>query len=211
MTMPNHFDFTLVVSGIDPMDDTFPNAVYEGGGSDATISSRSGVVHVSFSRKRPSLIEAIFSAIHEVEKANPKAQVVRVDDANLLNQAQMGVLVHKTRQMVNQYIAGKKGPGGFPAPACEFPNGKRLWDWSTASLWFFKAGILGMDRCKEAELIRAINNQLERRVLNTQNPKLLGEISKRLLPRAFTSSFSKPTLRSHPLKAGSKARSRLVG
>lgn len=211
MTNQKIYEFTLVMSGVDPMDENFPNTVYELGGTDATISSRSGVVYVSFSRKSASLMDAIFSAIHNVEMANPKGTVVRVDDANLLNQAQIGELVGKTRQMVNQYISGKKGPGGFPAPACEFSNGKRLWDWSSTSLWFFQAGLLNLEQCKDAELIRAINNQLESRVLGAQNPKMVGEITKRMMSRPTTSKFPKRTIRQRNFKTATRPDHHPVG
>jgi hypothetical protein len=74
-------EFTLVLGGINQLNDDIVDALYESGCDDGTISQRDRVVRVRFARSAPTREEAITSAIRNVEAAGLGAGVVRVEHA----------------------------------------------------------------------------------------------------------------------------------
>jgi hypothetical protein len=63
------YSFTLILSGIDDLNDEVANALFESGCDDATPSMRNGVVRLSFDREAKTLKDAILTAIRDVKKA----------------------------------------------------------------------------------------------------------------------------------------------
>ena len=62
-------DFALVLTGITELTTEAENALFEAGCDDSSPCSRCGVVYIHFDREAASLVEAIWSAIRDVEKA----------------------------------------------------------------------------------------------------------------------------------------------
>lgn len=156
----NH-EFVLVLSGVNTLDDRIANALLGAGCDDATISLRFGTVYLSFDREAISLQEAILSAIRDVAKAGIGATVKYVDDCNLVTQAEIARRIGRTRQMVGQYIAGTRGPGNFPGPACCITEGHPLWMWCEVSYWFFQNGIVGEEVLEASRVVAGINSVLD--------------------------------------------------
>jgi len=120
-------DFVLVLTGITELTPAAADALFEAGCDDATISVRSSRVFLTFSRTAASLRDAILSAIQDVRKSRIGAEVLRVDDRNLLTQAEIARKIGRTRQLVHLFISGARGPGGFPAPTCHITDDALLW------------------------------------------------------------------------------------
>ena len=108
-------DFALVLTGIAELSSEAENALFEAGCDDGTISVRFGRIYMTFSRNAACLKDAILSAIRDVQSAKIGALVLRVDTCNLVTQADIARKIGRTRQLVHQYITGRRGPGGFPA------------------------------------------------------------------------------------------------
>ena len=77
-------DFALVLTGITQLTPDIENALFEAGCDDGTLSMRLGVAFLTFSRKAPSLKDAVISAIHQVRRAGIEADVLRVDVCDLV-------------------------------------------------------------------------------------------------------------------------------
>ncbi len=160
---PEH-EFTLVVDGIDPqLPDKEVNTLYEAGCDDATIASRDGRVFITFSRRAPSLLDAILSAIGQIESALKGAQVIRVASCELVTQAEIARRIGRNRATVNQYIKGKRGPGGFPPPACILPEETPLWHWCDVAQWLYENDMLPRQVWEEAKAVSVINTFLRHR------------------------------------------------
>ena len=117
MTMPKcetEFDFTLLLDGIDKITPDVEDVLFTAGCDDATISLRFGRMYLTFSRSAASLKDAIISAIKNVRESGIDATVLRVDQCDLVTQSEIARRIHRSRQLVNQYITGGRGPGGFP-------------------------------------------------------------------------------------------------
>ena len=73
-------NFTLILKGIKENDEDYDNKLYGSGCDDAVISYRNQLVYVDFCRKAPSLKEAIYSAINDVNNSGINAQIERIED-----------------------------------------------------------------------------------------------------------------------------------
>jgi hypothetical protein len=173
-------DFALVLSGITELTPEVQDALFEAGCDDATISVRAGRVYLTFSRNNRSLKDAILTAIQDVKSARVGADVLRVDVCNLVTQADIARKIGRSRQLVHQYIAGIRGPGNFPAPACNLTDGVPLWYWCEVAYWLRQNDMISHDAATEAQGVALINAILEMRYHRKLDPELSEEILRSL-------------------------------
>jgi hypothetical protein len=176
--MKTEYDFTLALTGISELNQKIEDALYEAGCDDATLSVRSGRVFVTFSRNADSLKDAILSAIHDVRKANIGAEVLRVDECNLVTQAEIARKSGRSRQMIHQYIKGIRGPGGFPPPVCDLCEGQPLWYWCEVAYWLWTNNLIKEVMYREAQELDVINTVLELNTSQRRTPGLTQEVVK---------------------------------
>jgi hypothetical protein len=175
-TYETEHDFTLVLTGITELTSAIEDALFLAGCDDATISVRSGRIYLTFSRIAPSLKDAILSAIRDVRKAKIGADVLRVNDSNLVTQAEIARKIGRSRQLVHQYIAGVRGPGGFPPPACDMLEGSPLWYWSEVTSWLSENDMIKEDVLRDAEYVAVINSVLDLARQQHLKPDLTDEV-----------------------------------
>ncbi len=72
--------FTLIVDGPDVQSGTTVDALYETGCDDALIGRADGVQYIEFDREAAGLVEAVLSAVADVERV-AGVKVVRIADA----------------------------------------------------------------------------------------------------------------------------------
>ena len=178
---PEH-DFALIVGGVGELTQHVEDALFNAGCDDTTLSIQYGLLYVEFSRASTSLEEAIISAIDHVRNAGIGAEVLRVDECNLVTMAEIARRIGRSRQLVHQYMIGKRGPGGFPPPECHLTDHAPLWAWCAVSLWLVQNNLLRPQEGWNAEVVEAINNYLEWERQRQRHPKLLAEIKRRLQP-----------------------------
>jgi hypothetical protein len=169
-------DFTLVLTSIAELTPEVEDALFQAGCDDATLSARSGRVFLTFSRKAESLLEAILSAINDVRRASIGADVLRVDDCNLVTQAEIAHRSRRSRQQIHQYITGERGPGSFPPPACNICEGHPLWYWCEVADWLWQNNLIREDVVREAEEVALINSCLEFEHQQKRNPGLAQQV-----------------------------------
>src|SRR5690606_36378908 len=104
------FDFALIAGGVDEPSQAVEDALFDAGCDDATLSMQYGLLYIEFSRSAASLQEAVLSAIEDVRKANVGAQVLRVDECNLVTASDIARRIGRSRQLVHQYMTGLRGP-----------------------------------------------------------------------------------------------------
>lgn len=173
-------DFVLVLTGVTELTPEVENALFEAGCDDATISLRSGRVSLTFSRSAGSLKDAILSAIQNVRKSGIGADVLRVDECNLVTQAEIARRIGRSRQLVHQYITGTRGPGGFPPPACHITEAAPLWYWCEVAYWLWQNDMVAEDVVREAQVVDIINTVLEWQQQHRLEPDQAGEILRSL-------------------------------
>ena len=158
--MPTHH-FTLIVDGPDMQGAAVIDALYEAGCDDALIGRTDRIQYVEFGRESAGLVEAVVSAVDDLERVEG-VRVVRIADAGLVSMADVAARTGRTREGVRLLVTGARGPGGFPPPVTD-PRGRyRLWRWSDVERWL--AASLGEAAATEEDhLLAAINASLELR------------------------------------------------
>jgi hypothetical protein len=74
-------NFTLIIQG--ELTDDSLDALYKAGCDDATFSTKDGMTFAEFDREAPSLIDAVASALVDVETV-PGYEVVHIDPDDLV-------------------------------------------------------------------------------------------------------------------------------
>jgi hypothetical protein len=173
-------DFALIVGGVRALTQAVEDALFNAGCDDATLSIQHGLLYLEFSRAAKSLEEAIISAINNVRNAQIGAEVLRVDESNLVTMSEIARRIGRSRQLVHQYMIGKRGPGGFPPPECHLTDHAPLWAWCAVSYWLVQNNLLRPEEGRNAEVVEAINNYLESERQRSRHPELLDEIKRSL-------------------------------
>ncbi len=168
------FDFTIVLSGLSSCDESADSKLFEAGCDDATLSFRSGRPFLTFSREASSLKDAIVSAIENVHKAG--YEVLRMDVCDLVSPADIARRIDRSRQNVSQYIAGTRGPGRFPPPACNITDDHPLWYWCEVAYWLYENDMIREDVLNEAFELAVINAVLELKYHKQLRPELLRDV-----------------------------------
>jgi transcriptional regulator with XRE-family HTH domain len=143
---------------------------------------RQGRPYITFSRRAPSIREAILSAIDNVRNAKIGADVLRVDYCNLVTQADIARKINRSRQLVSQYMSGERGPGGFPPPACAITEKVPLWLWCEVAYWLWQNNMVKEDVLRDAQDVELINNVLELARHKADKPESTREVIQAVSP-----------------------------
>jgi hypothetical protein len=158
---PTHktHSFTLILSGDGELTEGLQDALFEAGCDDALLGSRGGVLYLDFDREGASLDDAVLSAIGDVERAGTGRRVVRVESGDLVTAGEIARRVGRSRESIRLYALGRRGPGGFPAPAARAKSRSPLYRWSDVAGWLAGAAAAGPELIPPAagavELINA--------------------------------------------------------
>jgi hypothetical protein len=152
----HHFELTIRGA----LSDARLDALFEAGCDDATFSTKGDLTFGAFDREALTLLEAIVSAIAAVESVEG-LEVIHVDPDELVWASEIADRTGRTRQSVDMLIKGRRGPGGFPAPASHATR-NALWRWSEVEAWFARYEGRQADTERSA-VVGAINGALEAR------------------------------------------------
>jgi hypothetical protein len=157
------YNFTLILGG-DVVSDEVLDRLFEAGLDDGTFGEIDGMPVAEFDREAPSFEEAVVSAIQGIERTVPELPVIRVAPDDLVTATAIAQRTGRTRQSINQLIAGDRGPGGFPAPLAHVDAKTRVWRWTEVSEWFEQLdGEADTERRRIAEFVAAVNGALASR------------------------------------------------
>ncbi len=128
------YDFTLRLDVLGYLTEDQTEAIYESTGGDVGIEDGPRGVFISFDREAPSLPAAIASAVRDVERV-PGMRVIGVGQDDDVTLADIAQRTGRSYESVRLYAAGKRGPGGFPAPDWTSPGGERFYSWTEVASW----------------------------------------------------------------------------
>jgi hypothetical protein len=155
------YDFALIVGGVSELTQAVEDALFSAGCDDATLSIKYGLLFMEFSRSGKSLLDAILSAIRDVSKAGVELQVLSLDECDLVTASEIARRIDRSRQLVHQYITGKRGGGEFPAPECHLSDHSPLWSWREVSHWMVANSFLRPEVSRNATVVAGVNNYLK--------------------------------------------------
>lgn len=148
------FEFSFIVSGIDPHSDDYEDRIIGGGCDDATLMLSKGSVVVSFAREEKSYIDAVVSAYSNLLSVG--VEIERFAPDFLVTPSDIVERSGLTRQCINNYINGERGEN-FPAPIMRVTTPSPLWDWVDVSKWLHANGKVGQPIVMQALISRAAN------------------------------------------------------
>ncbi|HUN34924.1 MAG TPA: hypothetical protein VMU95_23220 [Trebonia sp.] len=128
----NAYEFTLNLDR--EVSEEEADALY-GAFDDGSIITGDGGTAIEFTRDAPSWTDAFVTAIRDIEGAVPGLRVIGAGQENLVSTLEIAHRTGRSREAVRLWAAGKRGPGGFPAPAWESPGGERFWPWADVAHW----------------------------------------------------------------------------
>jgi hypothetical protein len=110
------------------------DALFNAGLADASIETGPSGTLITFTRQATSWAHAIGSAVADVEKV-PGLRVIGAGQDDQVTMLDIARRAGRSREAVRMWAAGKRGPGGFPAPQWESPGGERFWSWPAVAAW----------------------------------------------------------------------------
>jgi DNA-binding transcriptional regulator YiaG len=152
------FNFTLTISGgltVDAVD-----ALFEAGCGDMTFQgNEAGPSYADVTRVATSFVEAVVSAIRDIEKVD--GLVVEAADADeLVTAAEIAERIKVTRETVRLWITGERRPDQqFPSPLHRLRSRNKLWLWADVVGWSNEHLGTALDAGHGAE-VAAINGAL---------------------------------------------------
>jgi hypothetical protein len=158
LTTMTEYEFTLLIEG-DLTDQEVAAALFDAGCDDATFGISDGQGYGEFLREASSFTEAVLSAIHQVESV-AHLRVVHVEPDDIVTAADIAERLDRTRESVRLLIAGRRGPGSFPAPISHGRDRGRLWRWSDVVMWLDR---FEPEEKEAAQFVAAANASLELR------------------------------------------------
>lgn len=173
---PREFEFALVLDGVADLTDDVMDRLFKAGCDDATFSLRYGRVFAEFSRVANSYEEAVLTAIHDVRCANIEADLVRVNECDLVNASDIARRIDRSRQLVSQYIKGDRGPGNFPPPECWLSDDQPLWAWCAVSYWLVENQLAKPEVHEQARFAWVVNEWLAAQRTKSENPDLVSRV-----------------------------------
>jgi len=144
--------FELEVSGPVTAEDaeTLGDVLAARGGIDATVQAGERGGTIMFSREADSALHAVISAVEDVRTAGMNVAGAWED---LVAAEEIAVRARVTASAVRYWIAGHRGPGGFPAPKVRHQRNS-LYSWAEVSAWLAAAKLGDVDHAA-AETARA--------------------------------------------------------
>jgi predicted DNA-binding transcriptional regulator AlpA len=151
------YEFELIARG--ELSDSLLDALFEAGCDDATFSTKDELTFGDFAREAASLLDAVVSAIDQMESVG--VVVLRVEPDELVWASEIAARTGRSRQSIDQLVKGQRGAGGFPSPASHATRNP-LWRWSEVEAWFAVHDGRHPDT-ERSNVLRAVNGALEAR------------------------------------------------
>ena len=105
------YHFTLIVEGPDMQDEVVINALFENGCDDGTVGRSDDVQFIVFDREAASLVEAVRSAIDDIERT-PELKVIRIAGTDLTSNYDIADLIEAEHSDKHRLIAATNATSG---------------------------------------------------------------------------------------------------
>lgn len=159
------WSFTLVLGESGNPASEIEDSLFEAGADDALLGVTNGVRFLDFDRVAPSFVDAVRSALADVETAGAGLHVVRIEPDDLVSAAEIARRSGRTREGIRLLVTGRRGPGGFPHPVSGLSGSSPLYSYAEVAEWLqgWDAGSIDPAAVEAARFVRRTNRDLESR------------------------------------------------
>lgn len=126
----NSHEFTLILDHAPSGEEM--DALFEAGCDDSAPETVAGNGWLHFDRAADTLLQALASAIRDVESTGLVVCAVASDD--LVSLKDIAARAGRTYESARLLASGKRGPGGFPPPVTT-ADGWSLYSWAQVAQW----------------------------------------------------------------------------
>lgn len=163
-TIPARRSAAMAASGVEP--DALSILIYERIDDASLMGPDSdGSFLLEYDRRAGSFPSALTSAIEELLRVLPEAQVLRIEEDDLATMTDIARRAGRSPESVRLLVGGRRGPGGFPAAAGRLDARTKVWRWADVAEWFADALGEPLPDTDESAFVQAFNDALELRRL----------------------------------------------
>lgn len=173
--------------------DEYAERIYESRSlSDVLLGGpdQAGVFDADFERTGVSFPRTVLKAVNSLHDVLPEAEILRVEPDDLVTIAAISERLGRSHESVRLLAQGRRGPGGFPAPAGRVDQKTQVWRWSEVTKWLREELRVDVSDAANAPFLAAVNDILNlRRVADDAitGPRIAREMAE-LLPKRLTPS-----------------------
>jgi hypothetical protein len=153
----NCYWFEVEVAGPVSEDDieSLGDVLSDAGGIDASVQADDRGGTVMFAREADDAVQAVISAVHDVEAAGMHVTGVADDRVTV---SEIAAKARVTAASVRYWITGQRGPGGFPAPKVPHYRASQF-SWAEVAAWlaWAKLGEADLTAAETAQACRIID------------------------------------------------------
>jgi hypothetical protein len=129
-----------------------------------------GVFDAEFEREGDSFAAVVRSGLTDLAAGFPEAEILELRQDNLVSLAAIARRLGRSHESVRLYARGKRGPGGFPAPAARLDGKTEVWRWPEVGVWWREVVGEPVEQLEEDLFLTMLNDALEiRRVAGEIN------------------------------------------
>jgi len=156
------------------------------GCDDALFGERNGIQYADFERDASTYVDAVTSAIRDIESTVRGLRVTRLEPEELVGVSDIALRSGRSRESIRLLAEGQRGPGTFPRPIACIGSNRFLWRWPEVASWLRDVLNEAVDVHRQAAATSAINAVLDFRryapaVSDQDQPPLVSWTSDQLL------------------------------
>jgi hypothetical protein len=169
VTEPTNHIFTIRfhIAGATEAGDHSVRAYEDSGLQDQGLSlpiDDDGIFEAEFDRTAVTFSEAVLSALADLQRVFPEADLVRVKPDDLVTISGIAERVGRSHESIRLLIDGKRGPGGFPQRAGTLGGKTQVWRWHEVVDWFEEKMNRPVPDSENAAFLAMINDLLSLRL-----------------------------------------------
>jgi hypothetical protein len=123
-----------------------------------------GLFEADFDRSAPTFSEAVLSALKDLQRVFPEADLVRVDPDALATISDIADRMGRSHESIRLLVQGKRGPGGFPRSASSPEAKPQIWRWHEVIDWFEQRMRVRVPDSENARFLAMVNDLLRVRL-----------------------------------------------
>ncbi len=123
-----------------------------------------GIFEAEFERVAPTFSEAVLSALADLQRVFPEADLIRVNPDDLTTIGGIAKRMGRSHESIRLLVQGKRGPGGFPKTASAAGAKPQVWRWHEVVDWFERKMDVRVPDSEHAKFLAMINDLLHLRL-----------------------------------------------
>jgi hypothetical protein len=123
-----------------------------------------GIFEAEFERPASTFAAAVLSALADLQRVFPEAELVRVEPDDLTTISGIAERIGRSHESIRLLVQGKRGPGNFPRSASAPEAKPQVWRWHEVVDWFEREMNVQVPDAENARFLAMLNDILRLRL-----------------------------------------------